>query len=129
MDFSFIRCIFAAMKLLADTGIIISNILEAFGPLDTVVGSLPVCEMDLSEIDASLQELALCIQESVSLVKGFQHFRLESLELVLLPCIEGRPSVQTILIMTIHYHSDLWVNNSKQYNISNYSTQNQLIWI
>ena len=117
MDFSFIRCIFAIMKLLADTGIIISNILEAFGSLDTAVGSLPVYEMDLSEIDASLQKLALCIQESVSLVKGFQYIRLESPELVLLPCIEGRPSVQTILIMTIHYHSDLWVNNSKQHSI------------
>lgn len=117
------------MKLLVDTGIIISNILEAFGSLDAAVGSLPVCEVDLSEIDASLQKLELCIQESVSLVKGIQCFRLESPELVLLPCIEGRPSVQTLLIMTIHYHSDLWVNHSKQYGFLNYSTQNQLIWI
>lgn len=117
------------MKLVIDTDILLSNIMEAFVSLDTAVGSLPAWEIDLSALEVTLQELALSIRESVDLVKSILPFHSEAPVLIHPSCNERHHLLQTLLIMTIHFRSNYRDNNSSQYKSLNYSPANRTLWI
>lgn len=116
------------MKLNLDMDILLSSITEAFGSLDTAMGSLTAWEIDLSDMEISLQELARSTRESINLVKGIQPFHSEAPVLVPPSCHERHPLLQTQLIMTIHFRSNYKENNSSQYISLNYSPVNRALW-
>lgn len=116
------------MTLCVDTDKLLTNILEAFGSLDSAMGSLPAWEIDLTEIEESFQEFAQRIKEGTTLLRGIQPFFPQATAQVLPHPAEGESLQQTLLIMTIHFRADIWENHSRNYNSMNDSPNIGTIW-
>lgn len=128
LGFSFYFVYLCAMELRADTDKLLTNIIEAFGSLDTAVEGMPAWEIDLTEIEKLFQDLALKIKKGAALVKGLRPLFPQTTAQVLPRPAEGESLQQTLLIMTIHFRADIWENHSRNYNSKNDSPNIGTLW-
>ena len=126
--FSFYFVYLCTMILRIDTDKLLTNILEAFGSLDTALGSMPAWEIDLTEIEESFQEFVQRIKEGAAIVRGIQPFYPQATALALPRPSEGESLQQTLLIMTILFRADIWENHSRNYNSMNDSPNIGTLW-